>query len=106
MKNDTSKEAFWKDHVEQCGSGDESQQDYCRRNNLALSTFGYWKRKLSRHSEKTRFYPLVVSDVKEDVPGISTGISLHLEQHHLRIELTEEFSMSALKRVMTVLEDM
>lgn len=106
MKNGTDKEAFWRGHIEQCGMSNKSQQDYCRHHDLALSTFGYWKKKLGSRSEKARFYPLVVSGEKNNSSHRYTGISLHMETHHLRIEFEEEFSAPALKRLVAALEDL
>ncbi len=106
MKTEPHKEEFWKNHIEPCANGGNSQRNYCKHHNLSLSTFGYWKRKLSPHAEKTHFFPLVLSELKDNAEQKSSGISLHLDAHHLRIEIDEYFSVSTLKRVMAALEEM
>ena len=37
----------WKRHIEEWNKSGLSQKDYCNKNNLKISTFGYWRRKLS-----------------------------------------------------------
>jgi hypothetical protein len=58
------KEKFWQEHIDGWRSSGLSQQAYCRNNHLAMSTFGYWRRKLKVQmdkSDKPRFYPLALA---------------------------------------------
>jgi hypothetical protein len=38
--------SYWQNHIEQWQQSGVSQRVYCQEHNLALNTFGNWKRKL------------------------------------------------------------
>lgn len=100
------KQAFWQQHIEGCKGSPLSQEQYCRKHGLALSTFSYWKRKLeSQKQEAPRFYPLAIRqhpEVRCQSPG--TGLSLQICRDRFRIELEEDFSVSCLKKLIHALE--
>lgn len=48
----SDKEHFWLDRIADWKASALSQQEYCRRNELALATFGYWRRKLKTEESK------------------------------------------------------
>ena len=101
----SQKADFWQNHIDQCLQSSMSQRDYCRLNNLALSTFGYWKRRTTKESEnKIQFYPLIVPDTLKKLPG--TGLVLKLDNDRFRIEVAEHFSTSALKKLIIALEQL
>ena len=104
-KSHTSKSDFWQHHIVQCRQSGISQQHYCQRNNLALSTFGYWKRKISRKpDDKIHFYPLVLPD--DSVRSTTGGLTLQLKDERFRIEIAESFSPATLKKLITTLEQL
>ena len=99
------KSEYWRHHINQCHQSGVSQRHYCQANSLALSTFGYWKRKISKQpEEKIQFYPLVLPD-KPDLSDHS-GLTLHLQKKRFCIELAEGFSGAALSRLITTLEQL
>ena len=74
-------------------------------NNLALSTLGYWKRKLSREPEPPiQFYPLVLPD--DSGASLHAGLTLRLKEKRFGIEIAENFSSSTLKKLITTLEQL
>ena len=104
-KSHTQKSKYWQQHINQCNQSGKSQRHYCQANNIALSTFGYWKRKISRKPEdKIHFYPLVLPD-DSSTPNHS-GLTLHLKKKRFRIEVATDFSSTTLKRLITTLEQL
>lgn len=109
-----SKERFWQQHIRNCKSSGLSQNRYCQQHGLAFSTFTYWKKKLnSKKKQRAHFYPLTVpvqqssvSVSKSDaVSSITkTGIFLRNSQSHFYIEVTEDFSVTCLRKVLSALE--
>lgn len=82
-----------------------SQREYCRQHNLALSTYGYWKRRLSQPDKNpVRFYPLVVSDSPDVIE--SSGLLLFINERRFCIELSEQFSVSTLQKLVGALEEL
>lgn len=103
-----SKADFWQRHIENCSRSALSQAQYCKDHSLVLATFCYWKRRLNMtEQEKVRFYPLTVQPVQNNNAVSSpAGLSLHLGKNKYRIDLAEEFSAPALKKLLTTLEQL
>lgn len=101
------KQDFWHTHIQACENSDLSQHDYCRQHSLALSTFGYWRRKIKRStSDKPRFYPLTVTTETFSKPAYDTSIAFYLNQDRFRIEIDQGFSPALLKKLVTALEQL
>jgi len=99
---------YWLHHTTAWESSGVSQREYCRRHSLALSTFGYWKRKLRQSNEgPPRFYPLTIPAVVavEDNPG-DRGLHLLVNKDRFRIQIEEDFSSALLKKLVLALEEM
>lgn len=70
------KQIFWQNHVTAWHKSTLSQKDYCKTNNLKLSTFGYWLNRLKKQKSSETglvpisFTPLNIAD--------STGPALEL----------------------------
>ena len=109
-KDRDSKHAYWRHHIDSWQESGQSQQRYCRNQGIALSTFGYWRRKLTtRNVEKPRFYPLVISTdtpVTETSRAQSSGLRLFLGDNRFTIEIDERFSPSTLSEVVTTLDQL
>lgn len=107
----SSKKAFWQQHIEACMSNSLSQKEYCRSHGLALSTFGYWKRKLAPIKNKSpRFYPLTVQSRSStpDNSAAESGLSLLLQngRNSYRIKVAENFSSNCLRKLLSTLEEL
>ncbi len=104
-----SKAAFWQYHIEKIHGSSLSQMQYCREHVLALSTFQYWKKKLKSCDlqDKARFYPLTVQPVqpRETSPS-SAGLTILVDSDEVRVDIAEEFSAPALKKLLTVLRQL
>ncbi|WP_420828911.1 IS66 family insertion sequence element accessory protein TnpA [Desulfobulbus rhabdoformis] len=104
-----SKLNFWQEHIAGWKASGLSQLVYCRNNNLAVATFGYWRRKLKLQSgevDKPRFYPLAVAPSQQTIPPHKDGkpFRLLLGGHRFVIEIDNEFSSSTLQHIVRALE--
>ena len=106
--NNSSKKDFWFHHIEECTKSGLSQVEYCQDHNIALSTFGYWKRKLNQSDKaKTVFYPIAISpDPSRDDSEKNTVLILHLMNRRFSLEIENDFSTSTLSRVVATLEQL
>ena len=103
-----SRETFWRQHIRDCERSSLNQKQYCSKNGLALSTFSYWKKKRGKRKEETpRFFPLTVRQLPSpNHQPDHSGLSLTLNNSRFRIELTEDFSASCLKKLILTLEQL
>lgn len=102
-----SKAEFWQRHIDACISSSQTQAQYCKDHSLVISRFYYWKRKLNlNNSSKARFYPLAIQSATAQGSRESgqSGLSLYCRNKNFRIEVAEDFSPVALKKLMAVLE--
>lgn len=60
--NAAAKIEFWQKHIEAWKESGFSIADYCELEELAKSTFCYWKRKLEGGTPKSRFIEVKVPD--------------------------------------------
>jgi len=107
-RDEVSKKAFWQHHIEGCECSPLSQNQYCSKNGLALSTFSSWKRKIGTKTKSIpRFYPLTVQ--QPPLPTDRTnnsGLFVEVCNSRFRIELAEDFSASCLKKLLLTLEQL
>lgn len=103
-----SKVDFWQNHIVNCHASRQSQRQYCLEHSLALSTFGYWKRRLKKtRSGKTRFYPLTVQPVQQATAGpSSSGLSFRFGNDKFRLDISEDFSVPTLKKLITIFDQL
>ena len=91
----------WQCHISAWESSGISQREYCRQHSLALSTFGYWKRKLRLSNDgQPRFYPLAIPiepivEVEQSDPGLHLFVNgdrfrIKLNNHLLNNHLLKE----------------
>lgn len=107
-----SKENYWGKLIKQWQSGDLSQKAFCQSKGVSPTTFGYWKKKLAYTQvgeESIAFFPLSVArPTVTEVVAVEdgSGISLLLKNGKYRLEFSDDFSREALKKILTVVEDM
>jgi hypothetical protein len=97
---------YWQQHVASWRESNLSQVEYCRRNDLPIKNFGYWKRKKSEAvSAHPRFFPLVAAG-----PGPMTlrasALQLNIQEKRFSIEISEDFSPVTLRRLIATLEQL
>lgn len=102
-----NKHKFWEKHIQACANSGLSQREYCRQHSLALSSFGYWRRKIKNNiTDEPRFYPLTIPTTPSSEAGTGTSIAFHLNEERFRIEVNEDFSPVLLKKLVTFLEQL
>jgi hypothetical protein len=75
--------AQWQDLIQQQASGSLSQPEFCQQNDIALSTFQNWKRKLrvdQSESTSNQDWLALPLDIPDDTVPIGWDIELELGQ--------------------------
>ena len=99
------KKAYWQQQVRNWKTSGLSQKQFCRRQSLALSTFSYWKRRIETpEADKIKFYPLAIP--AQISHPTDSGLLLLINQKRFAIEIKEEFSPPALKKLISALEQL
>lgn len=98
-----AKRDYWQQQIRTWKTSGLTQKQYCRSNSIALSTFCYWKSKISR-AEPTapRFYPLAIPPSLSEPPD--AGLMLVVGQKQFKVQIQEKFSPTALKKLIAILE--
>ena len=101
-KRSYKKRAFWEKHIECWKNSSLTQVDYCRENNLAIKSFGYWKRRLKEiAAEEIRFVPVAFDPPVVTKPGAPLKVAVN---GRYCIEVPDGFSPETLKKVLCVME--
>lgn len=101
-----SKTSYWQGHINGWRDSGLSQARYCRQHMLALSTFSYWKKKLSDGPKNSpHFYPLTVptkNEVKEE--NRESGLRLVVCLGRFEIGVAKDFSPTTLMQLVNILD--
>lgn len=93
----TAKE--WQEIVSQQKSSTLSQKAYCKENNIALTTFAYWKRKLLKApAQKEKSFVKL-----NNPPKSSNNITLHIG-NYFKLEITDSIHPDKLQRIVQTLK--
>ena len=113
MKNnririEQKKQACWQEHIQSWEQSGLSQEAYCKTKSLALSTFGYWRRKIIHSSaDRPRFYPLaLMPSFENQSKAQSGGLQLIIGEKRFLVEIGNDFSEQVLKRLIVTLEQL
>ena len=108
VRIEQKKQASWQEHIQSWEQSGLSQEAYCKAKSLALSTFGYWRRKINCSSEKRpRFYPLAVMPSPEkQTKSPCGGLQLIIGEKRFLVEIGNDFSEQTLKRLIVALEQL
>ena len=87
----------WENHIHQWSQSEKSQTDYCNENNLAIKSFGYWKRKLSKQPD-TKFIEITKKPGRKNPP---TFIEL-ITPDGMVVRFREDISPSYLKNIVSI----
>jgi len=100
-----AKKIYWQQQIGNWRVSGLSQKQFCQRHSLALSTFTYWKRRIKiAKTEAVKFYPLTIP-APTPQPAHS-GLQLLIGKKRFVIELKEEFSATALRKLISTLEQL
>ena len=102
-----NKEQFWAPHIREWKSSGLSQAKYCKKNNLILRRFNYWKCKIDKNPEKS-IELVQVKSASVKIPTIPThdqaNTQLKLKiKNVFEIEIADGFSQNTLRQVISVL---
>ena len=93
-----NRDEFWRQHLTACRKSGLSYAEYCRRNDLIESAFGYWRKKIVvRPNGRSGFVELRVS------PGVSGSIEVIL-RNQIRLVMGPDFDEGVLSKLVRVLE--
>lgn len=105
--------AYWQRHIEKQKKSGTTQTAYCLDQRIKKTTFQYWKYRIKREGNSRSLVPVMItSDVdtrsfdinKIPEQGVSsTGIHLSIKGRFI-MELEEQFSASALSKLIGILE--
>ena len=100
-----AKRKYWQQQINNWKTSELSQKHYCRSHSLALSTFCYWKSKINKSEPTTpRFYPLTIPTSPTN--SSDADLLLLVGSKRFQIQIKENFSPSALKRLIATLEQL
>lgn len=105
-----AKEKYWRTHLAVQGRSGLTQVEYCRRNHLSKSTFGWWKQKLNKSvSPPCTLIPVSVITANsapfKSGPQTSSGLTLIARSGEM-IEIGMDFHPPTLALVLRTLERM
>lgn len=108
VRTEQKKQACWQEHIQSWEQSGLSQEAYCKAQSLALSTFGYWRRKINHSSEdRPRFYPLaVMPSLEKQTKAPCGGLQLIIGEKRFLVEIGNDFSEQTLKRLIVTLEQL
>ena len=98
----TPKSEYWQQHIKGWKESGQTRTDYCSQNNLRLSTFDYWRRKLR---EPTVPIKLVQVPNPGRLQMGNAGIRLIVNQHYL-IEVETGFCPATLSQLVKAVQDL
>jgi len=96
------KERFWRKHIDIWSGSKTSQSEYCRRNDLNLRSFTYYRGRFEKESEPVSFVELpaqVVGHVKAPVLALVFG-------DNYRLEIRDGFNPTTLENAVRVLRSL
>ena len=94
------KSQYWQQHIKGWRESGQTRTVYCGQNNLRLTTFDYWRKKLR---EKTDPIKLVQVPTPGRIPMDSAGLRLIVNQHYM-IEVENGFCPSTLSQLLKVVQ--
>ena len=99
-RDNQDKQQFWQDHVEAWKQSGTSQAEYCRRHDLSIKVFGYWKRKMCRKpAAGLTFVPVSVKTSQATVVKPTATLKLIIRGSSC-IEIGDGFNQDTLRRVL------
>lgn len=94
----TQKQTYWQIHIEQWSQSGLSQAAYCRKNNLKIKSFTYFKTRSNKKNLPVQFVQIPIEQLQ--TPSF---LKLNLGSS-FQIEIPDGFSQSTLTQVLQVLE--
>ncbi len=97
--NNQDKYQFWQLHINAWKQSGMSQTDFCRRHELNIKIFGYWKRKLCSRPNGVNFVP--VSIKPSHTASVKSVSSLKIVTGNgLSVEVNDGFNPATLRMLL------
>jgi len=97
------KERYWSRHIERWESSGLTQQAYCDRHDLSVSTFRLWRRQLAESDGEACLDIVPLVQVSRVVPS-RAPLTLLVEGGRYRVEVADEVRGETLRTVLDILE--
>lgn len=97
---------FWRGHLKGWKESDRTQVDYCRRENLSLARFHYWKRQLAEGREKSQLRFVSLEKPLEEAEPKKGGAGIRLHCEGSLIEVDSGFDGEVLVEVIKILRSL
>jgi hypothetical protein len=104
-KNKGQSHSYWKMHIQNWESGKLSQEAYCHQVGIKLTTFIYWRSKLSHaNASKKAFIPVRLTEASAPKPPVvRSGIQIKLASN-ITISMPSDCSTDAIVSLIRKLE--
>jgi len=101
-----NKRNHWKKHIEKWKESGLTQSEYCRRNDLKIKSFGYWKgRILNNEPSEVQFCRLPVPVIQKETSPPEHSLVLRIGKHH-EITIGDKFKPETLSRLIHTLRNL
>jgi len=100
------KHSHWKKHIIKWEESNLTQAEYCRRYNLKIKSFGYWKGRIQKtEPSEVQFCQLPVPAIKKETCLPEYSLALRVGKHH-EITIGDEFKPETLIRLIHTLRSL
>lgn len=100
------KRGLWKKHIEKWEESNLTQAEYCRRYNLKIKSFGYWKGRIQKtEPSEVQFCQLPVPVIKKKTCPPEHSLALRVGSRH-EITIGDEFKPETLIRLIHTLRSL
>ena len=97
---------LWKKHIEKWEESNLTQAEYCRRYNLKIKSFGYWKGRIkTTEPSEVKFCQLPVPIIKKEPSPTENSLVLRVGKHH-EVSIGDEFKSETLIRLIHTLRSL
>ena len=103
-RESTGKRRYWEKHLKEWRESGLSQAEYCRRHDLRVYQFTYWKKRLNSGTPAgVEAVELVVGGLGFSPGGACSPIRIMVGNGRFQIEVTTGFEPSLLRQVVRIL---
>ena len=97
---ESAKRAFWCEHLKEWEKSKSTQSAYCRKHELSIKSFGYWKRQLSDQLKQVKGQLRLVPVPNKEVMTEAKEAAILIQCGDFRIEVTRGFHTGTLRQVL------
>lgn len=98
------KRRYWQAHLDKWQDSGLTQAVYCRKEDLSVHQFLYWKKRLLPHRASASFVEIQASELINPAPFPSSPSLILVLSGRYRIEVNPGFDPETLERIARVVE--